>query len=189
VTRPSGDSPSRVDENTRDTREAGQSRQLGRSVRRHRRIIRTCARWQPVKGHRRSAARIPGIVSSSSGWPSRRRCARRRDTTSFRADNAGWRLMEPSGCNRCQSVANLADLKTAQTSENLAVCDQLPRRAHGKEGIDGSSPSEGPQRACKSAWCRVRRGEASRSPIDDLAPTSWSAPPRRALRPGSPGVA
>ena len=38
--------------------------------------------------------------------------------------------MEPRGCNRWQPVANHARAKSAKTS-------------HGKEGVDGSSPSEG----------------------------------------------
>ena len=49
--------------------------------------------------------------------------------------------MEPSGRNPWQSLANGTASKTAQTSETVAVgCDRLP---DGKEGVDGSSPSEG----------------------------------------------
>ena len=52
--------------------------------------------------------------------------------------------MEPSGRNRSQPVANGTAAKTAQTGETVAVgCDQLPKSFHGKEGVDGSSPSEG----------------------------------------------
>src|SRR6266849_9510531 len=43
-------------------------------------------------------------------------------------------IMEPSGCNRWQPVANARARKTAQTS-------------HGKAGVDGSSPSEGSAKA------------------------------------------
>ena len=52
--------------------------------------------------------------------------------------------MERSGRNRSQPVANGSQPKTAQTSENHCR-GLLPvaRRAHGKEGVDGSSPSEG----------------------------------------------
>ncbi len=43
-----------------------------------------------------------------------------------------------------KSVANHGASETAETSENRAVgCDRLPIAAHGKEGVDGSSPSEG----------------------------------------------
>jgi hypothetical protein len=56
--------------------------------------------------------------------------------------------MEPSGCNRSQSVANEPVARTAQTSEKFAVgCDQLPESFHGKEGVDGSSPLEGSAKA------------------------------------------
>jgi hypothetical protein len=43
--------------------------------------------------------------------------------------------MEPSGCNRWQPVANVNAPETAQTTEN--------RCRDGKEGVDGSSLSEG----------------------------------------------
>jgi hypothetical protein len=52
--------------------------------------------------------------------------------------------MEESGRNRWQPVANRAAVRTAQTTKTVAVgCDQLPPKLHGKEGVDGSSPSEG----------------------------------------------
>src|SRR5256885_15536060 len=52
--------------------------------------------------------------------------------------------MEPRGCNRWQSAANAPRSKTAETSQSVAtVCHQLPEKFHGKEGVDGSSPSEG----------------------------------------------
>jgi hypothetical protein len=52
--------------------------------------------------------------------------------------------MGPSGRNQWQPVANGAAPKTAQTREIVAVdCQRLPPRLHGKEGVDGSSPSEG----------------------------------------------
>ena len=52
--------------------------------------------------------------------------------------------MERSGSNPWQPAANETAAKTAQISENVAVgCDALPRKRHGKEGVDGSSPSEG----------------------------------------------
>jgi hypothetical protein len=52
--------------------------------------------------------------------------------------------MEPRGCNRWQSVANHGASETAETSENR--CRRLQPVAvwsDGKEGVDGSSPSEG----------------------------------------------
>ena len=52
--------------------------------------------------------------------------------------------MEPSGRNPWQSLANGTGSKTAQTGETVALgCDRLPASFHGKEGVDGSSPSEG----------------------------------------------
>jgi len=53
--------------------------------------------------------------------------------------------MEPSGRNPRQPVANGAAARTAQTGENLLprAADRLPETFHGKEGVDGSSPSEG----------------------------------------------
>jgi hypothetical protein len=47
--------------------------------------------------------------------------------------------MEPRGCNRWQSAANRLGLEAAKTSE--IRCHRLP--PDGKEGVDGSSPSEG----------------------------------------------
>jgi hypothetical protein len=52
--------------------------------------------------------------------------------------------MEPSGRNQWQSVAGTIASKRAQTGKNR--CRGLPTLAaavHGKEGVDGSSPSEG----------------------------------------------
>jgi len=50
--------------------------------------------------------------------------------------------MEPGGRNQWQPVANPDAPKTADLSQ-AAGCDHLPIGAHGKEGVDGSSPSEG----------------------------------------------
>jgi hypothetical protein len=38
-----------------------------------------------------------------------------------------------------------------------AGCDQLPCRAHGKEGVDGSSPSEGSAKAAQTAAFSIER--------------------------------
>jgi hypothetical protein len=52
--------------------------------------------------------------------------------------------MEQSGRNQWQPVANGIAPKTARTSQTVAMgCDQLPGPQDGKEGVDGSSPSEG----------------------------------------------
>src|ERR671937_2415374 len=53
-------------------------------------------------------------------------------------------FMEPRGCNRWQSVANRIGAEAAETSQNR--CRRLRPvavRSAGKEGVDGSSPSEG----------------------------------------------
>jgi hypothetical protein len=46
-----------------------------------------------------------------------------------------------TGGNRSQIVSTRKRLKQAKTV--AAGCDRLPQAAHGKEGVDGSSPSEG----------------------------------------------
>jgi hypothetical protein len=47
-------------------------------------------------------------------------------------------------CNRWQTTANRIGAEAARSIETVAVsCDRLPFRAHGKDGVDGSSPSEG----------------------------------------------
>jgi hypothetical protein len=55
--------------------------------------------------------------------------------------------MEPSGRNRWQPVAIARPGKSRKEGKTVAVgCDQLPKSFHGKEGVDGSSPSEGSAR-------------------------------------------
>jgi hypothetical protein len=52
--------------------------------------------------------------------------------------------MEPSGRNQWQPVANRNAAKRLKQAKIVATgCDRLPIGAHGKEGVDGSSPSEG----------------------------------------------
>ena len=52
--------------------------------------------------------------------------------------------MEPSWRNRWQPGASGSQPKAAQIGETVAVgCHRLPETFHGKEGVDGSSPSEG----------------------------------------------
>ena len=51
--------------------------------------------------------------------------------------------MERSGRNGSQAVANGVAAKRLEQAKTVAVgCDWLPIGAHGKEGVDGSSPSE-----------------------------------------------
>src|SRR5665647_3130496 len=53
-------------------------------------------------------------------------------------------FMEPSGRNRSQPVANVMTPKTAQISRFATGGNPRQRfRSDGKEGVDGSSPSEG----------------------------------------------
>jgi hypothetical protein len=52
--------------------------------------------------------------------------------------------MEQSGRNPWQPVANAVKRYRRNQAKTVAVgCDRLPIGAHGKEGVDGSSPSEG----------------------------------------------
>jgi len=52
--------------------------------------------------------------------------------------------MEPSRRNPWQPVAIRKGAKPRKQAKTVAVgCDGLREEAHGKEGVDGSSPSEG----------------------------------------------
>jgi hypothetical protein len=52
--------------------------------------------------------------------------------------------MEQSGRNRWQPLANPQASQTAYSTETVSTgCHPLPPHLHGKEGVDGSSPSEG----------------------------------------------
>jgi hypothetical protein len=69
--------------------------------------------------------------------------------------------MEPSGRNQWQPVANARSLKRQKQAETVAVgCDQLPFAAHGKEGVDGSSPSEGLKVLQTGTCCCLFRHDA-----------------------------
>jgi hypothetical protein len=60
-----------------------------------------------------------------------------------------WSPAVATGSNRWQMGGRPERLKQAKT---VAVgCDRLPEPFHGKEGVDGSSPSEG---SCKSPHTR-----------------------------------
>src|SRR2546430_12410970 len=96
--------------------------------------------------------------------------------------------MEPRGCNRWQAVANPKARRSAETSETVAVgCDQLPIGAHGKEGVDRSSPSEDSAKAPEIGTffsdCFARsttRNLAQRAQVaiaiyDSHRPGGWSA--------------
>jgi hypothetical protein len=62
--------------------------------------------------------------------------------------------MEPSGRNRWQAVAKGRAVRTAKTGENRCRgCDPLPPKRHGKEGVDGSSPSEGFEKSPANGMC------------------------------------
>ena len=53
-------------------------------------------------------------------------------------------FMEPSGRSQWRPVARDGDENGSLKRKPVAVgCDQLPESFHGKEGVDGSSPSEG----------------------------------------------
>ena len=55
-----------------------------------------------------------------------------------------WSPVVATGGNQWRIANGAKPLKQAKT---VAVgCDQLPEAAHGKEGVDGSSPSEGSQK-------------------------------------------
>jgi hypothetical protein len=51
-----------------------------------------------------------------------------------------WSPVVATGGNRSQIVSTRKRLQQAKTV--AAGCDRLPQAAHGKEGVDGSSPSE-----------------------------------------------
>jgi hypothetical protein len=69
------------------------------------------------------------------------------DRTSSSAVQRMEPLWRPRGCKRWQSSANRGPAEAAETSENRCDrCHPLPEKFHGKEGVDGSSPSEGLQK-------------------------------------------
>jgi hypothetical protein len=61
--------------------------------------------------------------------------------------------MEPRGCNRSQLVANRVGTKPQEKAKTVAAgCDRLPQNLDGKEGVDGSSPSEGSRKGQQMAF-------------------------------------
>jgi hypothetical protein len=66
-----------------------------------------------------------------------------------------WSRAVATGGNQWQIRRSQERLSEAET---LAVgCDQLPIGAHGKEGVDGSSPSEGSSKAAQIGAFAVER--------------------------------
>ena len=56
--------------------------------------------------------------------------------------------MKPSGCNQWQLLAKRRRSKPQKQAKSVALgCHRLPANFHGKEGVDGSSPSEGSAKA------------------------------------------
>ena len=61
--------------------------------------------------------------------------------------------MEPSGGSRWQSAANRLSAEARKEAKTIAAgCNQLPFGAHGKEEVDGSSPSEGSRKGQQMAF-------------------------------------
>jgi hypothetical protein len=72
-------------------------------------------------------------------------------------------LMEPSGRNQWQPVANRSAAETAKKGQSVAPgCDWLPRPSNGKEGVSGSSPEEGLPKAPANAGLLLSRFAALR---------------------------
>ncbi len=72
--------------------------------------------------------------------------------------------MEPRGCNWWQSTAIGQTRKRRKQAKTVAVrSDRLPREVQGKEGVDGSSPSEGSAKARKPASLISARLQTTRT--------------------------
>src|SRR5437762_14108889 len=94
-----------------------------------RRDLRDCARSRP----RTSIARVDQISASTGGHlepPTMEHL---------------WRRAGAAGGNRTQIGTAAQHRMSLQTA--ASDCQQLRRTAHGKEGVDGSSPSEGSAKA------------------------------------------
>ena len=77
-------------------------------------------------------------------------------------------FMEPSGRNRWQPVTNAPASDPRKQAKSVAVgCNRLPLGSHGKEGVDGSSPSEGLAGSRMVLELRERRswGSGSDAPL------------------------
>ncbi len=64
-----------------------------------------------------------------------------------------WSPVVATGGNQPQTYR--ARRRRKQAKSVATVCHQLPEKFHGKEGVDGSSPSEGFQKACTAAAYRA----------------------------------
>ena len=90
-----------------------------------------------------------------------------------------WSPVVATGGNHWQ-IGSARQLQE-QAKTVATGCDQLRKRAHGKEGVDGSSPSEGSakgqQMASSIAGTPDARRPVARKPVpQDLSPAS--TPPR-----------
>jgi hypothetical protein len=82
-----------------------------------------------------------------------------------------WSLAVATSGNRWQMDG---PRKRGNQAKTVAVgCDQLPKGAHGKEGVDGSSPSEGSAKAPQiGAFCLT--GTCTFSSVRWVWSPSWS---------------
>ncbi len=71
--------------------------------------------------------------------------------------------MEPRGCNRWQPVAIARPKNGPDQAKTVATgCNRSPFGAHGKEGVSGSSPEEGFEKAPGSRGFLRSWGETTR---------------------------
>jgi hypothetical protein len=88
-----------------------------------------------------------------------------------------WSPAVAIGGNQWQMDRDAQPLKQAKT---VAVgCDRLPESFHGKEGVDGSSPSEGSTKAPQIRPFRLARTCRSSS-MRSLGSPLWSLQDQRA---------
>jgi hypothetical protein len=96
--------------------------------------------------------------------------------------------MEPSGRNWSQPVAKAPASEPAKRAKSVAIgCHRLPIGSHGKEGVDGSSPSEGSAKAAQSRFfCRSNLHELQNAmgmqpfmELPEIDPGRVGAPPPR----------
>ena len=79
--------------------------------------------------------------------------------------------MEPSGRNRWQPVANRPARKRLKQADRQPVATHGNRfAAHGKEGVDGSSPSEGFTKGQQMAFFVASTAYAHRSSVPQPVP-------------------
>ena len=87
-----------------------------------------------------------------------------------------WSPAGATGGNR-QQIARPG--KSRKEGKTVAVgCDQLPKSFHGKEGVDGSSPSEGLNSLQTHSFCRLcsmPRWESLTAAHEGLGGIVWRA--------------